>query len=397
MGLLVAAKNEQAFLKAGLLGFPGSGKSYTTSMLAIGIAKGIANGKPVAWFDTETGSDFLIPKFDAEGVPLLRLKSSAFADLMEVGKEAESACSVLIVDSITHVWRELVDAYQRKRNIRRMEFQHWGDVKREWARWTSFFLNSRLHILVCGRAGYEYDNEIDEDGKKSLVKAGTKMKVESEFGFEPSLVIEMERVARDEDPNAAKTGKAKRAIGGAWMHRAHVLKDRTDTLNGEYFDFGKLTEQYQPGDYAQVFRVFAPVFAVMNIGGAHVGLDTSRTSDEVFDAHGESQARARVTRLKVALETIEQTIVLLWPGQDAKTKQIKVAALEAVFGTRSWTAVEKSSVEDLERGVEMLQRIEAAINGGTVIADAGALVALVEMFRQQDADAAAVAAESMVV
>jgi hypothetical protein len=47
---------------------------------------------------------------------------------------------------------------------------------------------------LCGRAGYEYDHEENEDGGKDLIKIGTKMKAEGEFGFEPSLVIEMERL-----------------------------------------------------------------------------------------------------------------------------------------------------------------------------------------------------------
>jgi len=360
MSLLKKAVNEQAFLKAGALGFAGSGKTTTASLLAIGIAKRLADGKPVAFFDTETGSDFLIPKFAAEGVELLVVKSTAFPDLLEAGKEAEAACSVLIVDSITHVWSELNEAQLKAVNagrkakrlapIKKLEFQHMAEVKRTWGQWTTFYLNSRLHIIVCGRAGYEWEWEADEEtGKKELTKVGTKMKVESEFGFEPSLLIEMERVPKGS------------AAGAGWLHRAHILKDRTDTINGKAFDFEKPAKAYKAGDYGQTFKKFEPVFAALNIGGTHIAVDQTRTNDGVFDEQGDSESTRRAKRVTIALEEIQGALVALWPGQDAASKAMKMAAIEALFQTRSWSKVESLALETLIARLKTLRAYESEL------------------------------------
>lgn len=380
MSLLKKAVNEQAFLKAGLLGFPGSGKTYTAAHLAIGMSHKLGNNKPIAFFDTETGSDFLIPRFEAEGIELLRVKSQAFKDLVAVGKEAEENCSVLIVDSITHVWRELCDAYQKRVKRTRLEFKDWAVIKNEWQQWTNLYLNSRLHVIVCGRAGYEWDFEETDGGKKELHKVGTKMKVEGEFGFEPSLLIEMERVSKG--PEA----------GAGWIHRAHVLKDRTDTINGQAFDFTKPRKTYRKGDWLGAFKPFEPVFNSLNLDGAHLGVDTERHSEELFDANGDNSASRRAKRAAIACEEIQGTLVALWPGQDATSKRLKQAAIETVFGTRSWTAVESKSVEALEDGLKVLRDFEQqAAEAPDRAADVTAVQALLEMCKDRLKEAVEIA------
>lgn len=384
MSLLQKAVNEQAFLKAGLLGFPGSGKSYTASMLAQAISQQLGNQQPVAFFDTEAGSDFLIPKFETAGIELLRVKSKAFADLLATGKEAEAGCSVLIVDSITHVWNELCAAFLNKINsqrksrnkppLKKLEFQHWAEVKSAWAEWTTFYLNSRIHVIVCGRAGYEYEFvENDSTDKKELQKVGTKMRVEGEFGFEPSLLVEMERAPRGSQP------------GAGWIHRAHVLKDRTDTINGRAFDFGAKPVKKGTPEWQTVYTAFQPVIACLNIGGAHSAVDTTRNSEGLFDGeHAETDGTRRARRVDIALEEVQGTLVALWPGQDANSKRLKQVAIEALFATRSWTKVESMSLETLERELAVLREFEKqAKNGGeeSIVNTADGVTALFQMVR----------------
>lgn len=381
MSLLQKAVNQQAFLKAGALGFPGSGKSYTASMLAIAISKLNAEGKPVAFFDTEAGSDFLIPKFESAGVELLRVKSKAFADLMTVGKEAEGQCSVLIVDSITHIWQEVCEAYLKRMNeirakkrlgkLFKLEFQHWAEVKRAWADWTTFYLNSRLHIIVCGRAGYEYEFVTNEDtDKKELQKAGTKMRVEGEFGFEPSLLIEMERVSRGASP------------GAGWLHRAHVLKDRTDTINGKAFDFGIGPKKTGSDEWQFVYEPFSPALKALNIGGEHVSVDATRTSADMFDTEtGDTEGSKRAKRVEICLEEIQGTLVALWPGMDAGSKRCKQVAVEQLFETRSWAKVESLSLERLEAGLLVLREFERQAEGNDTAASPEGVESLLKLAR----------------
>jgi pantothenate kinase-related protein Tda10 len=50
------AKAEQAALKIGIYGPPGSGKTFTSLLIAEGLGK--ISGKRVAYVDTERGTDF---------------------------------------------------------------------------------------------------------------------------------------------------------------------------------------------------------------------------------------------------------------------------------------------------------------------------------------------------
>src|SRR5262249_14603094 len=112
MGLLKEVANEQARAKVGIFGSQGSGKTTTSALLAMAVSKTYHGGAPIAFLDTENGSDYLKPIFDAEGVKLLVAKSGAFRDMIAVLEEAEKqGCCALIVDSVSHTWRELVDSY----------------------------------------------------------------------------------------------------------------------------------------------------------------------------------------------------------------------------------------------------------------------------------------------
>lgn len=339
MAILKKATNTQAFLKAGFLGFPGSGKTFTASLFAMQIAKKVGGDKPVAFFDTESGSDFLIPKFKEAGIELLTIKSQAFKDLLTVGKEAEETCSVLIVDSVTHVWRELCDTYRKRRNIQKLQFQHWADIKGQWQEWTRFYLNSKIHIIVLGRSGFEYDFDTDEDGKKELIKTGTKMKVESEFGFEPSLLIEMERVRKDSE------------IGSGWIHRAHILKDRTDTINGKAFDFSADNKGREA-----TYKAFEPVLNALNIGGEHVGFIDSDSSELITERGTDYGQKAK--RAEIALEEIKHSLGVLYPGMTDAAKQAKAAICEELLGARVWSAVETKPLTELETAVKVLRKME---------------------------------------
>src|SRR6185312_14525548 len=186
MSLFQPAESTSAYLKMGMLGFAGSGKTKTAGLTAIGLVKHMRKfgidyaTKPVYFLDTEKGSDWLKVDFDEANIPLATFKSRAFSDLLLAVPEAQANGSVLIIDSISHFWKELCETYQTKkaeqfkRTTYRLQFADWGYLKSEWSKFTDMFVNSPLHIILAGRAGYEYDF-FEEDGKKELEKTGVKM------------------------------------------------------------------------------------------------------------------------------------------------------------------------------------------------------------------------------
>jgi hypothetical protein len=357
--LLRVARNEQAAAKVGTFGGPGSGKSTTTALLAIVLSKTYQNSAPVAMHDTENGGDYLAPIFQVEGVPLLMRKSRAFADMVGVLEEAERAgCCALIVDSTTVVWNELLESYCHRLKIHRLDFHHWRDIKSEWRGWVDRYLNSSLHCLLTGRAGYEHESQ--EDAGRSPppwrgtgrgtgatlrpARAGSGRPAR-EFGYESSLLIEMEAVRGPE----------------ASGHCAHVVKDRTRSLQGKTFHFREC-RSYKPGGWRKVFDKFRPHFGFLNVGGVQHALELS-TSAELFEENGGESLR-RAQAKKIALEEIANLLgVVLWPGQDVESKRIRLAVLERLWGVRAWAAVEAMPLNEIERGLFRLLEYEKAGRG----------------------------------
>ncbi len=342
--LFKVAESTTAFFKGGIFGFQGSGKTFTLIEIMIGLYKYLREtakdwkDKPIYFSDTETGSDWAIPRFKKEGIEFRVAKTRAFSDLCDGIKEAEQEGFGMCVDSATHYWRELCESYQRKNNIKRMMVYHWGPLKEEWSKFTELIVNSNLHIMVAGRAGWEYDMEEAEDGKKDLIKTGTKMKAEGEFGFEPSLVLEMQRirVARDgteigDTPEGKKKGRISAKIGDKVVHRCHVIKDRRmdeKSLDGKSFD-------------DPVFNDFTPHMELLNFGGDHIGVDSSRTSDGMFDDKtGDSWTHIKKMR-EIYMSDIQQLLMDLYPGRTAADQKAKADLLELGTGTRNWTRIEK--------------------------------------------------------
>lgn len=330
MSLLKPATNNTAYLKAGILGFQGSGKTFTASEIAIGLCQ-LTKQTKVAFYDTEAGSDYLINRFKDAGIELLVHKGMAFKDLVDIIKECEDGgISVLIIDSISHVWRELQDSYKRRVKRNSLYMQDWGVLKGQWAEFTTAYLNSKLHIIMLGRAGYEYDQEVSEaTGKKEIVKVGTKMKVEGEMGYEPSLLIEMELERKDGQKG--------------FIHKATIIKDRTDTLNGKSIQ-------------NPTFKDFLPVISKLNIGGEHVGIDTSRSSEDLFESPDRSYEEKK-RKHAIALETLQEVLVLNGlDGTSKEAKETRTKLLIQYFGSSSKTFIEeKLKYDELLEGIVKLK------------------------------------------
>jgi len=333
------------YLKAGLLGFQKSGKSFTATQLAIGLRELFKLDGPIAMFDTETGSEYIAAMVEkATGKPLLGVKSRSFNDLMEFGRDCvKEKVSVGIVDSITHPWRELCDAYLKQINDKRMasnrskllklEFMHWAAVKALWSEWTDFFLNSPLHIIICGRAGFEWDMERnDETGRNELIKTGVKMRVESEFGFEPSLLIEMERVQAEDKQQSDKF---------RLVHRARVLGDRFNVMDGAECD-------------NPTFEFFKPHILMLK-PGAHSLVDTRIKTQTGADEEGDGDWQREKRIRTILAEEIQGLIISVIPGLGAEDKKRKADLFQKVFNTRSWTAIENMRSEALRERIPVLK------------------------------------------
>lgn len=349
MALLQSLNDQPGFLKAGFLGFNKSGKTWTAILLALGVRKLFGLTGPIAFFDTEGGSQYVADMVKKETeMDLVGIKSRSLDDLSATVDECvASGVSVLVAESMTHVWRELCESYlrdvneQRKRTMgskfyprKTLEFQDWGPLKRLWAeRWADRYLNAPLHIIIAGRAGYEYDMEENEEThKKELTKTGIKMKTEGEFGFEPSLLVEMQR---EQEPDKDAPG------GFRIVRRATVIGDRFGVIDG--------ATTTNP-----TFEFFLPHVGRLR-PGAHTLIDMSLKTQTGADEDGDTDwHRERKTRA-ILCEEIQGDLVNAYPGQTATEKKSKTDLIHMAFNTRSWTAVESMPSERLREGLAQIR------------------------------------------
>lgn len=331
MSLFKPATMQTAYLKMSLYGGAGSGKTYTSSLIAIGLAKHIAEKTStlpsVMFLDTETGSDWIQPMFDEAGVELLVARTRAFQALKEAVTEAQNAGAILLVDSASHFWKELCESYlERKRKSKnnrnlRLELPDWNYLKPLWEQFTTLYLNAKAHIIVCGRAGSVYEFYENEDtGKKEMLEVGTKMAAEKNFAYEPSLLVEM-------FSDQIKGGKQAKKV----INRALVLKDRAHVLNGREFKEPKFTD-------------FLPHIQRLNIGGEHAGID-NRDSSALFPPTERDDTRYD---RDILLEEIQAVLTKHHPSMSGADKMAKAELIEHFFKTKSWIEVSKKiPVHDL--------------------------------------------------
>jgi hypothetical protein len=337
MTLFTKAENTSAYLKMGIMGRPGSGKTLTASLVAIGLVqlmrqRGLPAGdRPVYFLDTEGGSDWVAPRFAEAGIPLFTAKTKAFADLLVAVPEAEANASIMVTDSLTHFWIELCDAYMAAKKDRfgkprtKLQFEDWAYLKGEWRKFTDAYVNSNLHCIVAGRAGYEYDYVLDDEtGKKNLEKTDIKMKAEGDMGYEPSILVLMER-------DIDMTTKVNR-------HIATVLKDRAGLIDGKEFT-------------NPTFESFLPHIERLNWGGMQRTVDLRRNSVASIPADIRDN---RSTQRAIVLDEIEDLLVMHHPSTSGADKQAKLRLLRKYFDA-SWAEIDKlMPLERLRQGYDML-------------------------------------------
>src|SRR5579872_3549976 len=342
-------------IKVGIFGGQGSGKTTTTALMALALSKEIYGGAPVAVTDTEPGWQFLKPLFAIEGIELIQTTTPTFKAMLTDLRDADRrGCCVWVIDSLTIIWQEIMRSAQGRKD--RIQLQQWGSIKSVWGEYTTAFLNSNLCTFALGRLGNEMEEIQDEDkpGQTKLVKTGVKFKAGGgeSFGYEPHLLLEMslERKAK------VKAGN-KLEGEGRMVHRADVLKDRTWALNGSVIRWSD-KPQYKKGGYRAVWESLKPHFDRVQQTMARVQIVTGQTSEELFDAEGNSDFYRNRQRKEVLSGELHCSMETLWGGTAQAAKQMRMKVFEHIFGFKSKEAADAASLDKVERGVRILQAFE---------------------------------------
>lgn len=363
-----------AYGRFGFEGPQGSGKSTTAGLLAVGISVEYYNRAPVVVADSENSSSFLKPIFAAEKVPLLVIPTRSLSTLKEAVKkgEEEGAC-VMITDTMTRFWTTLVKNYMTEHKIPNFKYMlsHWNTVKEPWREWAEMFINCKLHMIACGRGGFEYDSVdvIDEatgEVNTETVKGDFKMKAEGEFGHEPDINIHFQSMT---DPNAPRNVKTqtqltvgKKKVKSAVqlkaprkIHVATVQKGRVWAMNGKVFQWAD-RDIYKPGEYREVLDCFRPYLEALNIGGKQQQVQDGPSEFKRAETNGSYTKKVKI------LESWKTTMDLLFPDRKAITLQKRLATGIAITGgIKSAKEFQMQPLETLEFQYLVLQKFEERI------------------------------------
>lgn len=304
------AKAEQAAIKMAIYGPPGSGKTFTSLLMAEGLAG--VSGKRIAYVDTEHGTDFYCKAVPSRAVhpeefDFDAIYTRSLTDVLSAVKSLNPAeHGVVIIDSITHMWEAALAAYSGpKTRTGGIPMQAWGRIKKPYKELMSYLLSSPMHVLICGRQGVEYATDEETDELKAV---GVKMKAEGETPYEPHILIRMESV------RGSKTNEVATIF-------AYAEKDRTGVLSGRSFS--------NP-TYA---TLCAPIIGLLGGTQAHIATEDESSAIDVEAL--ERQDRDRVSASADTLRKMSARIDLAPTSDDLKaigkeiTPKLKAAMVPA--------------------------------------------------------------------
>lgn len=218
------AQPKQARLKVSSYGPPGSGKTFSTLLMAEGLAR--VRGKRIAYVDTERGTDFYAQKVGAREVhpdafDFDALYTRSIAEASEAIYSLDpSTHGVVVLDSISHLWEAAMEAYVGKRHGKsedKIPMHAWGKIKKPYKDLIKFLIASPFDVFILGRQKSLFDTDPDSG---EMTKVGVSMRAEGETAYEPHICIRMESQVNPGDTTQSR-------------YMAFVEKDRTGVLSGK--------------------------------------------------------------------------------------------------------------------------------------------------------------------
>jgi len=206
------AERAQLYLRCALFGPSGSGKTMT----ALRMAKGIAGkmNAPVAVIDTESRSASKYADRYAFEVDNLE-KKTVDHYIASMDEAAKAGYQVLVIDSLSHAWRELTEEVDRitQASASKNSVLSWAKVNPKQKRLVNAILNFPGHIIVTMRSKTEWVIGEGKNGKTAPEKLGLAPEQGKGIEYEFDLLVEMDQ-----------------------KHNATVTKDRTGKFQDEVIE-----------------------------------------------------------------------------------------------------------------------------------------------------------------
>ena len=169
-----------------LQGSSGSGKSYSSLLLAQGITN--KDFSKIAIIDTENGSADLYAHLGDYNVLALQPPYTPEKYIEAIELCEKEGMEVIIIDSISHAWDELLDFHSK---LAGNSFTNWAKVTPRQKAFTDKILQCKAHVIATMRTKQDYVLN-QKDGKYVPEKVGLKAVQRDGLDYEFTLVFDID-------------------------------------------------------------------------------------------------------------------------------------------------------------------------------------------------------------
>lgn len=183
---LQTAERKRVKLRLNLASPSGFGKSYSSLLLAFGLAN---DWEKIAVIDTENDSASLYSHLGRFKTLVLSPPFTPDRYIQAIKVCENAGVEVIIIDSITHVWKGqggLLE-YQSQLGGR---YQDWAKATPLYQKWLNAILQSQCHIITTNRKKQAY-NMITEGNKTKVEKTGLEDEIRDGYEYEMTVALEI--------------------------------------------------------------------------------------------------------------------------------------------------------------------------------------------------------------
>lgn len=179
------SERKKAKIKMALQGPSGAGKTYSSLLLAKGL---VGNLDKVAVIDTENGSADLYAHLGDYNVISLYPPFTPEQYVQALNICEQEGMEVVIIDSITHAWEELLDFHSK---LTGNSFTNWAKVTPRHKALIDKILQINIHVITTIRTKQDYVLN-QKDGKYIPEKVGLKAVQRDGLDYEFTLVFDID-------------------------------------------------------------------------------------------------------------------------------------------------------------------------------------------------------------
>lgn len=179
------AARKQAKIKIGLQGSSGSGKSYSSLLLAYGL---VGDWSKIVVIDSENNSADLYVHLGEYNVIPISAPFTPEKYVEAIGLALQHGMEAIVIDSISHEWEYLVDYHS---NMQGNSFQNWGKVTPRHNAFVNAILQANAHVIATIRSKQDFVMS-EKNGKMVPEKVGLKGVTRDGMDYELTLVFDVD-------------------------------------------------------------------------------------------------------------------------------------------------------------------------------------------------------------